>query len=148
MNLIDARINQMRTYLSTREKIAKSDIHLQESLDLIGYRYETLGNTLSYMQQIWAMTKNYVNQASKLFADLQSDITNKSVSNLTIVTSIGVGASLIDLFTESSPSFTSFGFIYFFILALVGWGVTKLMNTISRNRVYEVSDIEYDKNIK
>lgn len=148
VNLIDARINQMRTYLSTREKIAKSDIHLQESLDLIGYRYETLGNTLSYMQQIWAMTKNYVNQASKLFADLQSDITNKSVSNLTIVTSMGVGASLIDLFTESSPSFTSFGFIYFFILALVGWGVTKLMNTISRNRVYEVSDIEYDKNIK
>lgn len=148
VNLIDARINQMKTYLSTREKIAKSDIHLQESLDLIGYRYETLGNTLAYMQQIWAMTKNYVNQAAKLFADLQSDITNKSVSNLTIVTSMGVGASLIELFTESSPSFTSFGFIYFFILALVGWGVTKVMNTISRNRIYEVSDIEYDKNIK
>lgn len=148
VNLIDARINQMKTYLSTREKIAKSDENLKESLDLIGYRYETLGNTLSYMQQIWGMTKNYVSQAQKLFSNLQSDITDKSISNLTIVTSMGVGASLLDLFTESAPTFTAFGFIYFFILALIGFIVNKLMGSISSRRTYEISDIEYDKNIK
>ena len=61
---------------------------------------------------------------------------------------MGVGASLIDLFTESAPSFSSFGFIYFFILAVVGYSVNKIMKKISENRKYEISDIEYDKNIK
>lgn len=148
VNLIDSRINQMNTYIKTREKIAKNDDSLVESLDLIGYRYETLINTVSYMQQIWAMTKNYLASAEKLFSSLESQVTEKSVNNLTIVTSMGVGASLIELFTESAPSFTIFGFIYFFALAIVGWGVNKVMKTISENRKYEISDIEYDKNIK
>ncbi len=148
VTLIDSRINQMNTYISTREKIAKSDNSLTESLDLIGYRYETLKNTVSYIQQIWSMTKNYLSQAEKLFAGLESQITEKSIGSLTIVTAMGVGASLIDLFTESAPSFSLFGVIYFFILAIVGWSVNKLMKTISENRKYQIQDIEYDKNIK
>lgn len=148
VTLIDSRINQMNTYISTREKIAKNDNSLTESLDLIGYRYETLKNTVSYMQQIWSMTKNYLSQAEKLFAGLESQVTEKSIGSLTIVTSMGVGASLIDLFTESAPSFSAFGIIYFFILAIVGWTVNKLMTKISENRKFEIHDIEYDKNIK
>lgn len=148
INLIDGRINQMSTYLKTREKIAKSDVHLKESLEIIGYRYETLSNTLSYIQYLWDMTQNYVKSAQSLFKDLQSDVTDKSINNLTIVTSMGVGASLIGLFTESAPTFTIFGVLYFFALALIGWTVNKVMKTISKNRIYEVSDIEYDKNIK
>lgn len=138
----------MNTYIKTREKIAKNDSDLVESLDLIGYRYETLINTVSYMQQIWAMTKNYLNQAASLFANLEASITEKSVNSLTIVTSMGVGASLIDLFTESAPTFSSFGILYFFILAIVGYSVNKVMKKISENRKYEISDIEYDRNIK
>ena len=61
---------------------------------------------------------------------------------------MGVGASLIDLFTESEPSFSSFGVLYFFILALIGYSVNKIMQIISNNRKYEINDIEYDKNIK
>ena len=148
VTLIDSRINQMNTYIKTREKIAKSDNSLTESLDLIGYRYETLTNTVSYMQQIWQMTKNYLSQAEKLFNGLESQITEKSIGNLTIVSAMGVGASLIDLFTESAPSFSAFGVIYFFILAIVGWSVNKIMIKISENRKFEIQDIEYDKNIK
>lgn len=148
INLIDARINQMNTYLKTREKIAKGDESLKESLDLIGYRYETLGNTLAYMQQLWKMTQNYVNSAASLFRDLQQEVTSKSVNNLTIVTSMGVGASLIALFTESKPDFSSFGFIYFIILAIIGFSVNKIMRYIQENRKYQISDIDYDKNIK
>ena len=148
VTLIDSRINQMNTYIKTREKIAKSDEQLTESLDLIGYRYETLTNTVSYMQQIWAMTKNYLASAEKLFSNLEDQVTSKSIGNLTIVTSMGVGASLIDLFTESKPSFSSFGLIYFFILAIIGWSVNKIMTKISENRKFEIQDIEYDKNIK
>lgn len=148
INLIDARINQMNTYLRTREKIAKTDTNLTESLNLIGYKYETLGNTLSYMQQIWAMTKNYVKQASTLFKDLQADVTEKSISNLTIVSAMGVGASLIDLFTESAPTFSIYGVIYFLALATIGYTAKKIMKYIQENRKYHVHDIEYDKNIK
>lgn len=148
VNLIDSRINQMNTYIKTREKIAKNDENLIESLDLIGYRYETLINTVSYMQQIWSMTKNYLAQAANLFSNLESKVTEKSVNNLTIVTSMGVGASLIGLFTESAPSFTSFGVIYFFALAIIGYLVNKIMKKVSENRKYEIADIEYDRNIK
>lgn len=148
VNLIDSRINQMTTYISTREKIAKNDVSLTESLDLIGYRYETLKNTVYYMQHIWSMTKNYLNQAETLFNGLESQVTEKSIGNLTIVSAMGVGASLIDLFTESAPTFSMFGILYFFILAIVGWSVNKIMRKISENRKFEIQDIEYDKNIK
>lgn len=148
INLIDTRISQMGAYLRTREKIAKNDSDLTETLALIGYRYETLGNTLSYIQQLWGMTKNYVSSAKTLFKELNAEITQKSVSDLTIVTSMGVGASLIGLFTDSAPTFTTFGVIYFFILAIIGFSVNKVMRTVSKNRKYEINDIEYDKNIK
>ena len=149
VNLIDSRINQMNTYIKTREKIAKNDEFLTEALDLIGYRYETLTNTVSYLQQIWSMTKNYLSSAEKLFGSLESQITDKSISNLTIVTSMGVGASLIGLFTRNSaPEFSVFGVVYFFILAIIGWSANKIMTKIAENRKFEISDIEYDKNIK
>ncbi|MBO5150750.1 MAG: hypothetical protein J6B73_01095 [Methanobrevibacter sp.] len=148
INLIDGRINQMSTYLPTREKIAKSDKELSEFLSISGYRYETLKDTLDYIKHLWSMTKNYVTSAQRLFNDLQASVTNKSIGSLTIVTSMGVGASLIDLFTESAPSFSAFGFVYFFALAIIGYVVNKLMNVIARSRKYEVNDIEYDKDIK
>ena len=148
VNLIDGRINQMSTYIPTREKIAKSDPELSEFLEISGYRYETLKDTLDYIKSLWNMTKNYVSSAQKLFSELKSDVTNKSISNLTIVTSMGVGASLIDLFTSSKPSLSLFGLVYFFALAIIGWSVNKIMTSIAKNRTYEINDIEYDKDIK
>ena len=146
INLVDSRINQMSTYLRTREKIAKSDPDLKQFLDAMEYRYETLGDTLAYIQQIWTMTKNYVNSARSLFSDLQSEITQKSVSNLTVVTSMGVGASLIALFTtETMPEFTFFGVIYFFVLAGLGLIVSQVLKFIGARQKYEVADKDYEK---
>lgn len=148
INLIDGRIRQMSTYISTREKIAKSDKDLAEFLAISGYRYETLRDTLDYIKYLWDMTKNYVSSAQKLFEGIKQDVTSKSVNSLTIVTSMSAGAAILDLFTGSAPTFSAFGFIYFFILALIGWGSTKALTSISRSRKYDVTDIEYDKNIK
>ncbi len=148
INLIDGRINQMSTYISTREKIAKSDADLEEFLAISGYRYETLRDTLDYIKYLWNMTKNYVSSAQKLFDGLKQDVTSSSVDSLTIVTSMSAGASVISLLTNSAPEFTMFGVLYFFILAIVGWGSTKILSTISKGRKYDVSDIEYDKDIK
>ena len=94
------------------------------------------------------MTKSYVTSAQKLFNGIKSDVTSKSIDSLTIVTSMGAGASIIGLLTESAPTFTIFGVLYFFALALLGWGVTKILSKIAHVAKYEVSDIEYEKNIK
>ena len=148
VNLIDGRIKQMGTYIGTREKIAKSDPELSEFLSVSGYRYETLKDTLDYIKYLWDMTKSYVTSAQKLFNGIKSDVTSKSIDSLTIVTSMGAGASIIGLLTESAPTFTIFGVLYFFALALLGWGVTKILSKIAHVAKYEVSDIEYEKNIK
>ena len=148
INLIEGRINQMGTYIDTREKIAKNDKELAEFLAISGYRYETLDNTLAYIKYLWSMTKNYVSAAQKLFDGIKQDVTSSSVRSLTIVTSMSTGAAIIDLFTESKPTFTSFGFIYFFLLAIIGWMSVKILNYVSNMKKYDVRDIEYDKDIK
>ncbi len=148
INLIDGRINQMGTYITTREKIAKSDAELSQFLAISGYRYETLRDTLDYIKYLWDMTQTHVLSAQKLFNGIKADVTSKSVDSLTIVTSMSAGASIIGLLTNSAPEFTTFGVIYFFVLALLGYFSTKILSMISKKRKYEVSDIEYDKNIK
>ena len=148
VNLIDGRINQMGTYISTREKIAKNDPELAEFLAISGYRYETLRDTLDYIKYLWDMTQTYLSSAQTLFKGFKEDVTSSSVDNLTIVTSMPAGASIIGLLTDSAPTFTVFGVLYFFALALLGWGATKLLRYVSKKRKYEVSDVEYDKNIE
>lgn len=148
INLIDGRINQMSTYISTRERIAKSDSELTEFLAISGYRYETLRDTLNYIQYLWDMTQTYVNSAKSAINNVKSDVTDSSINNLAIVTSMSAGASVLGLFNESKPTFDIYGVIYFGILALIGFSTTKLLKYIKTNKKYEVSDIEYDKNIK
>ncbi len=148
INLIDGRIRQMSTYISTRERIAKEDGDLVDFLAISGYRYETLRDTLQYVRDLWDMTRNYVQSAQKMFNEIKQDVTSSSINSLTIVTSMSAGAAILGLFTESEPSFTTFGFIYFFILAFIGWAATKILSFISQRRKYEISDVEIDKNIK
>lgn len=71
INLIDGRINQMGTYISTRERIAKNDAELTEFLAISGYRFETLRDTLDYIKYLWDMTQTYVSSAQKLFSSLK-----------------------------------------------------------------------------
>ena len=148
INLIDGRINQMGTYISTREKIAKSDPELAQFLAISGYRYETLRDTLDYIKYLWDMTQTHVSSAQKLFNSVKSDVTSSSINSLTLVTSMSAGASIIGLLTNSAPTITIFGVVYFFALALLGYSSTKILSAISRRRKYEVSDIDYDKDIK
>ena len=146
INLVDARINQMGTYLRTREKIAKTDVDFKDFLDIMEYRYETLGDTLAYIQHIWSMTKNYVNSAKALFSGLQDEITQKAIGNLTVVTSMGVGASLLSLFSAGElPSINIIGVANFLILAFIGLVVNKIMKTVAERRKYEINDTEYEK---
>ena len=147
INLINGRINQMGTYISTREKIAKSDTELEEFLNISGYRYETLRDTLEYIKHIWTMTKEYVASAQKLFSGLKQDVTSNSINSLTIVTSMSAGVSIITLLTKDQPQFTLFGLLYFFLLAFIVLAANKIISIISRKKKYSVNDIEYEKDI-
>lgn len=148
ISLISGRINQMSSYISTREKIAKSDSELEEFLRISGYRYETLRDTLDYIKQIWNMTKDYVSSAQKLFNGLKQDVTSNSINSLTIVTSMSAGVSIIGLLTKTEPKFTTFGFAYFILLALTVFMANKVLNFIAKTKKYSINDIEYEKDIK
>jgi hypothetical protein len=148
INLIEARINQMGTYISTRESIVKSDPEMDKFLDVLQFKYETLKNTLSYIKDIWEMTKNYVDSALKLFSSIQAKSTEFSVKNLTIITSMGVGATLMGLFSQKAPSFSLFGIGYFIILVVIGYSANKIMKAISMKRMYKIKDVKVVKDIK
>lgn len=147
INLIEGRIKQMGTYISTREKIVKSDEELTEFLAISGYRYETLRDTHQYISYLWDMTKNYVVSAQKLFDDLKSDVTNSSLDGLTLVASMSAGAAALDLITGSTPELSLDGLFYFMMLVVLGWAVKTLLSGRASRKTYEVSDIEYDKDI-
>lgn len=148
INLIEARINQMDTYIKTRESIAKNNPNLKEFIDVLNFKHETLYDTLEYIKDIWGMTKNYVNSAMELFTSIQAASTESSVKNLTVITSMGVGATLMGLFSQKLPEFKISGMIYFLILVFVGYAANKIMRTIAMRKMYKIRSVEIIKDIK
>ena len=147
INLIGARINQMSAYLKTRESIAAKDERMQEFTGVLRFKHEELGDTLVYIKEIWAMTKNYVEAAQKLFVAIQAKSTEASVKNLTIITSMGVGATLIGLFAQKVPTFTVVSFGYFFALVFFGFAADKIVRWTAKNRMYKIEDADIAKDL-
>ncbi|OGF62648.1 hypothetical protein A2662_03895 [Candidatus Giovannonibacteria bacterium RIFCSPHIGHO2_01_FULL_45_33] len=148
INLIEARINQMGAYIRTRASIAKSSGELKKFADILEFKYETLVDTLEYIKHIWGMTKNYVNSALDLFSGLQAKSTESSVKNLTVITSMGVGATLINLFTQQPPKLNFAGAVYFAVLAVIGYATNLIMQKIAMKRMYNIKNIKLAKDIK
>ncbi|MBI5421230.1 MAG: hypothetical protein HZA35_02850 [Parcubacteria group bacterium] len=148
INFIEARINQMGTYIHTRETIFKNKESLRHFANVLQFRYEALSDTLEYIKDLWTMTKNYVASAIKLFETLQAQSTNNSIQSLTVVTSMGVGASILSLFAQKPPTFTLFGMMYFLALAIIGYTTNRAMKSIAMKRMYKIRDVEIAKNIK
>ena len=147
INLIGARINQMNTYLSTRAAIVGKDAHMKEFGGVLEFKHETLSDTLSYVKEIWAMTKNYVDSAKEVFSAIQAKSTEASVKNLTVITSMGVGATLIGLFAQKVPEFTLFGLFYFIALVVIGWSANSIMSFVAKQRMYKIEDVEVAKDL-
>jgi len=147
INLIEARINQMNAYIKTRESIVKNTKELEQFHEIFEFKYETLVDTLQYIKDIWGMTKNYVNSALDIFSSLQAKSTESSVKNLTVITSMGVGATLINLFTQQPPKLNFAGGIYFVALALIGYLTNLIMQKIAMKRMYKIRDIKIAKDI-
>ncbi len=146
INLIGARINQMSAYLKTRESVATKDERMKEFEGVLEFKHETLGDTLAYVKEIWAMTKNYVDSARDLFSRIQAKSTEASVKNLAIITSMGVAATLIGLFKQKFE-FTISGVGYFVAIAVIGWLADKVMRRVAENRMYKIEEAQVAKDL-
>jgi len=120
INLIEARINQMPTYLKTRAKLTDiSSLH-KDLHPLFQYKFETLLDTHDYIKSLWAMTKNYLNSANDMLGVLQTESTKSSISSLTLITTIGVVAGIVNyMVRDTYPKVTPTGFVYFIILLFI-----------------------------
>jgi uncharacterized membrane protein YoaK (UPF0700 family) len=114
---------------------------------VLEFKHETLSDTLDYVKGIWGMTKNYVNSALELFASIQAKSTESSVKNLAVITSMGVGATLIGLFTQKPPTFTTTGAIYFIILAVIGYVTDRSLKYFYARRMYKIKDTQLAKDL-
>ena len=147
INLIETRINQMGFYLHTRSGILKSKESFRELGDAFEFKYDTMENTLKYVREIWVMTENYVNSAIEVFSEIQNRGTSQSVESLTIITSMGVGGTIMGLFTKELPTLNWTGIIYFLILVGIGYTAKKLLRLFYKRKKYEIQDVEIDTNI-
>jgi hypothetical protein len=137
INLISNRINQMSAYVKTRQSISKEfgvEEHLMKVFD---YKFETLTNTLTYIKEIWAMTKDYVKNVNSVLTDLENQSLNNSVKSLQLVTSIGVVSGIIGYLSKTEiPTVTKEGGIYIFLLV----GITLTFNLLI---LYYYKNIKY-----
>ena len=147
INLIEARMNQMGTYLATREKLAHGDHDLDSFADVIEYRYEALDNTLSYSKDLWQMTKNYVDSALVLLNGLQQEVTSKSLENLTMIMVIGVGTNIFFAMSFEAPP-NAYGIMALVSILVVGILGNLLVKWWAKNTSYDYNDPGYDTKIK
>ncbi|MCL2110303.1 hypothetical protein FWH30_01855 [Microgenomates group bacterium] len=150
INLIGARMNQMGSYLATREKSVMEDPDLALFMDVVDYRFEALANTLSYTKDLWRMTENHVSSSLHLLDNLQQEMTSKSIENLTVITVIGVGTSVMWFLglAESMPQLNLFSILFLVGLVVLGYVSSWLVKWHANRTSYEYNDADYDKDIK
>ena len=147
INLIDTRISQMDSYIHTREKITRTHISDPEYFEILQYRYETLADSLKYVADLWVMTKNYVHSALGVFSSIQGKATESSIKGLTLITTVGVLASLGKLFFQDVTKFNIGGVGYFVGLLCAGYVLGYVMNKMGQNRTYKVKNIKTAQDI-
>jgi hypothetical protein len=148
VDLISNRINQMGSYIKTRQNISKKfqlDIYL---LDLFQYRFEVLVDTLEYIKEIWKMTGNYLNSAIAAISEIQNLGTTRSIQSLTLITTVSVMAGLIShIARESLPTATVQGIIYLAALLTLSVVLNSAITFISSTKKHRISFPNTEKNI-
>lgn len=144
--LIRNRLNQMGAYINTREELA-GQLNVQEAMqDLFKYRFEDLGDSLSYIQEIWVMTIDYIKQTLNNLDSLQAKATGKSIRSIQVLASIGVLAGFLRYFEQDTfPTLNSVGITYFIILVTAAWLINWSMKTYYNSKNYSLSTTKFKK---
>ncbi len=140
VGLISSRLNQMSSYVATRQSIAKN-LNLEKELDhVFQYKFETLIDTHRYIRELWEMTKNYLENAIKLVVEIQTQSTNASVQSLRTITTVGTIALMTTwLSRDKFPYLTTAGLLYFLILLVLTWLVNHFVYKAYQNRKYKLT---------
>jgi hypothetical protein len=142
VNLIEARIHQMNISVQTRETLAYSDKDFSRLLKVLEFKYSALSSTLRYIKEIWTTTKDYTKSTQKVLEEIEVERTAYSIKNLSVITSIGVFASLINLSSKTVPKLNLLGLVYLIVLVVVGYITNKVMTKISMNKSYKIKNIK------
>ncbi|MBI2464625.1 hypothetical protein HYV64_00640 [Candidatus Shapirobacteria bacterium] len=139
INLIKSRLNQMGTYVRTRASIAKK-LELEDQLaSVFQYKFETLTNTHSYVQDIWKMTQDYVDTAIQVINEVKAHSTSNGINSLRLITTIGVLSGIFGYLSKDQfPTFTLIGLWYFLVLVLGTWIINQAVTTAFRSIHYRL----------
>ncbi len=148
VSLINSRIIQMESYVETRQEISR-ELDVEKHLNkLFQYKFETLADSREYIEELWVMTTDYLNSAIQVIVELKNQSTKNSITSLTVITTLGVVASILTyLSRESLPKVTSYGIIFFIFLIFVTWAINKLINYFFKNMKYKLTLGDTEKNI-
>ena len=148
INLINNRINQMGSYVKTRQSMS-SELGIEEHLaKVFDYKFETLINTLSYIKEVWAMTDDYVKNVILVLTDIENQSLNNSIRSLQVITSLGVVSGIFGYLSKSDlPSVTNTGWLYLLVLLVVAFIVNMLLYIYNRNIKYKIKIVDTSKNL-
>lgn len=148
VELIDARISQMGSYLSTRQKIADAQTIDRRLRPLFQYKFETLRDTHNYIMHLWEMTADYLESSMKLFDNLQAKSSKNAISSLQLITTIGVVAAIMGyLGSKKLPSFTSIGLLYFALLMCITWVLNSVVSRYFKRKQYAIKEKDVQKEL-
>lgn len=148
ISLINNRINQMGTYIDTRQVIAQSMQIEKEMVNLFQYKFETLKDTHIYVKELWNMTLDYLNSAIQMIIEIENKSTNVSIESLRTITMVGVISGVLGYMTAGAmPQITIYGVIYFAVLIVATWVINKIVVNVYRNKKYKIKFTETTKEI-
>ncbi|MFC1649449.1 hypothetical protein ACFL2C_01890 [Patescibacteria group bacterium] len=148
IDLITNRINQMGSYINTRRNIAKTEKIEDELDELFQYKFETLNDTHTYIKELWKMTSNYLDSATKIFTEMENKSTANNIRSLQVITTVGVISGILGyLARDEIPQVNVFGILYFAILLAATWGTNKAVSIVFARRKYKINFTERAKNI-
>src|SRR5258708_7679045 len=82
--------------------------------DVLQFRYSNLEHTHDYVRSLWSMTGKYVDSAVQVLSEINTQSTKTSVQALTVISSLGVIAGIINyLALPKLPKVSQTGEIYF-----------------------------------
>jgi hypothetical protein len=144
INLITNRINQMDNHTRTRSSIAVSLGLDQELRELYRYRFEVLLDTLNYIKEIWAMTKDYLHSAIRSADDVLTKATSADIKSLGFISSIFVINAAFGWFTTDSEwwNFSWFGVGYVAALIITIYVINFVIRRNALRKGYKIQSIQ------
>jgi len=150
IQLIRNRINQMKTYASTRQTISKN-WGIDKRLDkLFQYRFEDLFNTLDYIKEIWSMTIDYVDSGIKVLTDIENKTTSKGIKSIQLLVGIGVIMGVLRYLNEKTfdnIQLTTKTIIFIVVIGILGLILDKITKISAKNKKYKLKFIERSEKI-